>query len=234
MPGLDNSIVLITGAGRGTGREIALKFAEQGATIAANDISPVNLDETIKLIHQNGGTARDYVIDIAKKMPVQRLINNVLDDWGKIDILINHANVKPKGTVLEMDEWDIQRTVGVNLVAPFLTMQSVGRVMKEQGGGLVLNIIDLSNILWNDKAIALASQMGVLIISRMAEIELSLYGIQVYTILNGDERWLADFIGIRLSNTFQRIQGDIANTAVNVAKSPSSFQPLLFVPQANS
>jgi len=128
-------VILITGAGRGTGRALAEAFAVRGACIAANDITPINLDETILHINQTGGHAKDYVADVSKKMPLQAMLNEVMDDWGCIDILINNAHVDPKTTLLDIDEWDWRRAVDVNLTGPFLAAQSAGRIMKNTGGG---------------------------------------------------------------------------------------------------
>ena len=88
----------------------------------------------------SGGQVKAYVEDIAKKMPVQTLLNAVLDDFGRIDILVNCAEVEPQKSVLEMDEWDWQRTLDVNLNGAFLLTQSTGRIMKEKGGGVIVHV----------------------------------------------------------------------------------------------
>jgi 3-oxoacyl-[acyl-carrier protein] reductase len=103
MSDFKNKVVLVCGAGRGTGRRVAEAFAAQGARVAANDVSPVNLDETIAHILSAGGHAKAYVEDISKKMPVQTLLNDVLDDFGRIDILVNCAEVEPQKSILEME-----------------------------------------------------------------------------------------------------------------------------------
>ena len=130
-----DQVVLITGAGRGLGRALALAFAREGARVAANDLTPINLDETLAQIQAGGGQGRGYIFDIAKKMPVQALIEAVRQDWERIDILVNNAAVMPRAGILEMDEWDWRRTLDVNLNGAFFTTQSVGRVMRAQGGG---------------------------------------------------------------------------------------------------
>jgi NAD(P)-dependent dehydrogenase (short-subunit alcohol dehydrogenase family) len=133
MMDFTGKIVLITGAGKGTGRKVAEAFADHGAAVAVNDVSPVNLDETMAHILAAGGQVKAYVEDMAKKMPIQALLNAVLDDFGCIDIVVNCAEVEPLKTVLEMDDWDWQRTLDVNLGGPFFLTQSVGRIMKEKG-----------------------------------------------------------------------------------------------------
>ena len=140
MADLKDRIVLVTGAGRGTGRRVAEAFAARGAVVAVNDVSPVNMDETVAHITAAGGQVKAYVEDIAKKMPIQGLLNSVLDDFGRIDILVNCAEVEPQITVLEMDDWDWQRTLDVNLTGAFLLTQSAGRIMKEKGGGIIVHV----------------------------------------------------------------------------------------------
>src|SRR5215208_1474096 len=136
-----DKVVLITGAGKGSGRILAQAFAEQEAIVAANDISPVNVEEVVEQITANGGRARAYIDDVAKKVGVQNIINQVEDDFGRIDILINHAAVEPNIPVLDMDEWDWHRVLDVNLTGAFLMTQSAGRVMRAQGAGVIINLI---------------------------------------------------------------------------------------------
>jgi 3-oxoacyl-[acyl-carrier protein] reductase len=173
-----DQVVLITGAGRGVGRDLAEAFANEGAIIAANDITPINLDETVVRIRQADGHVKDYVTDITKKMPIQAMLNQIIDDWERIDILINNAHVDPKRTILDLDEWDWRRAVDVNLTGPFLTTQSVGRIMKEAGGGIILNILSGDE----GHAIMKASQLGLIGLTQEAGAEFSAYNIRVSAI----------------------------------------------------
>jgi NAD(P)-dependent dehydrogenase (short-subunit alcohol dehydrogenase family) len=172
-------VVLITGAGKGTGRGVAEAFAAQGASVAVNDISPVNLDETLAHIVAAGGQVKAYVEDIAKKMPVQALLNAVLDDFGRINILVNCAEVEPQKSVLEMDDWDWQRTLDVNLTGAFLLTQSAGRIMKEKGGGVIVHVGERAKG-QERRAAYFASKAGLAALSALAAYELSDYGIRVY------------------------------------------------------
>jgi NAD(P)-dependent dehydrogenase (short-subunit alcohol dehydrogenase family) len=179
MCNFENKIILITGAGKGTGRSLAEAFASQAACVAANDVSPVNLDETVRRITANGGTAKAYVEDIAKKMPVQALLNAVLDDFGRIDILVNCAEVEPQKSILEMDEWDWQRTLDVNLNGAFLLTQSTGRIMKEKGGGVIIHVGERARAP-EKRAAYFTSKAGLAALAALAAYELSEFGVRVY------------------------------------------------------
>ncbi len=179
MADFSGKVVLITGAGKGTGRRVAEAFAAQGASLAVNDVSPVNLDETVVRILASGGQVKAYVEDIAKKMPIQALLNSVLDDLGQIDILVNCAEVEPQKTVLEMDDWDWQRTLDVNLTGPFLLTQSVGRIMKEKGGGVIVHVGERAKG-EEKRAAYFTSKAGLAALSALAAYEFSEFGIRVY------------------------------------------------------
>jgi NAD(P)-dependent dehydrogenase (short-subunit alcohol dehydrogenase family) len=181
MNNLINKVVLITGAGKGAGRALALAFAERGAVVAANDISPINVEQVIAEIIASGGKAKAYVEDVAKKVGAQSLVNGVEDDFGGIDILINHAAVEPHMSLLDMDEWDWHRTLDVNLTGAFLMTQSVGRMMREKGKGTIINIVTGPSR-GGDVVAYLSSMAGLAALSDQADLELRQHGIRVYTI----------------------------------------------------
>lgn len=231
-----DQVVLVTGAGRGIGRAIAEGFAAQGAILALDDVSPVNLDETLRRIRASGGKAQDYVFDVAKKMPVQGMIETILQDWGRIDILINNAGVEPHASILEMDEWDWHRTLDVNLSGPFFTMQSAGRLMREQGGGVILNIASIAGRAHGlkDRAAYVASKTGLVGLTREAAREFAAYNIRVNAICPGvietemtaalrqDEgmmrRWLEDIPAGRLGNP-----QDVVSLALFLCSSAAAY-----------
>jgi len=177
-----DKVVLITGAGKGYGRALAETFAARGACVAANDISPVNLDP---LVAQSNGLIKAYVDDVAKKVGAQTVVKQAEDDFGKIDILINHAAVEPHVSLLDMDEWDWHRVLDVNLTGAFLMMQSAGRVMKEKGSGVIVNLIMANPPEARKEAAYLASMHGLVSLTRSAAQELSLFGIRVHAVGTG-------------------------------------------------
>ena len=185
MDDFSQKIVLITGAGRGAGRAVAEAFAARGATVAANDISPINLNVVAEAA-ASGGRIKPYVGDVAKKMAVQSLINQVTDDWGRIDVLVNSAAVEPASPLLDMDEWDWHRVLDVNLTGAFLMLQSVGRVMRQQGGGVIVNLVPVAGRdALPDRGAYLASKMGLVALTRQAAFELGAFGIRVHAVGTG-------------------------------------------------
>jgi NAD(P)-dependent dehydrogenase (short-subunit alcohol dehydrogenase family) len=186
MDEFKGKVVLVTGAGRGAGKAIAEAFAAQGAKVALNDISPVNVDEVVAQITTGGGQAKAYVEDVAKKVSVQAMINNLTDDWKRLDILVNCANVEPHTPLLDFDEWDWHRTLDVNLTGAFLLTQSVGRVMREQKGGVIVNVIPVAGRAeMPDRGAYVASKFGLAGLTRQAALELEQYNIHVHAVCTG-------------------------------------------------
>ena len=188
MDKFKDKVVLITGAGKGSGRILARAFAEQGAMIAANDISPINVEEVCEQINFNGGRAKAYIEDVAKKVGAQNIVNQVEDDFGHIDILINHAAVEPRDPLLDMDEWDWHRVLDVNLTGAFLMTQSAGRVMRVQGSGIIINLISEPIHNAGTKSAFVASMRALEGFTRQAAHELKPYGIQVYAVETHSEK----------------------------------------------
>lgn len=194
---LHGKVILITGAGKGAGRALAETLAACGATVAANDISPVNVEEVVAGITARGGKAKAYIEDVAKKVGVQALIKDIEDEFGSLDVLIIHAAVEPHMSLLTMDEWDWHRTLDVNLTGAFLMIQSAGRVMSasspkgasslNEGNarGVIITIVPRADHEVQKEAGAYESSMeGLRALSKSAERELSLFGIHVYAVEN--------------------------------------------------
>lgn len=210
-------VALVTGAGRGIGRSIASAFGAAGATVAVNDISPDGVERTAEDLRQQGTQAAAFHADVSKKMQIQSMIEDVRDAFGRIDILVNNAGVEPHASLLTLDEWDWDRTLAVNLKGPFLLIQSVGRVMVDQGdGGVIVNIGSIAGRAHGlaERSAYAASKMGLLGLTREAARELASYRIRVNAVcpgvvetemtadLRADEammaRWLADIPQSRL------------------------------------
>jgi len=214
MSDFADKVVLITGAGRGLGRFLAREFAAHGARVGLNDLTPVNVDEVAAEITAAGGQAKTYLADVAKKVAVQTMLTDLLEDWGRIDILVNHASVRPQSPLLDMDDWDWQRTVDVNLTGTFLVTQSVGRVMRDLGGGVIINIgpTDQDERALAPRAAYLSAKAGVLELTRAAAIELAEYNIRVNAVCTrkGDVEAAAQLV-LDLCRDEEERTGEIMN-----------------------
>lgn len=232
----EGKVILITGAGRGIGRELAAAFATHGAKVAANDITPVNLDQTVEQVSSAGGIIKDYVTDVSKKMPVQAMVSRILEDWERIDVLVNNAGVEPHAPLLDLDAWDWQRTIDVNLSGPFFTTQIVGRIMREQGEGVIVNIASIAGRAHGlkDRSAYVASKMGLIGLTRESARELAAHNIRVNAVCPGVietemtaelrqnqariARWLEDIPQNRLGQP-----GDIAGLVMFLCSAEASY-----------
>jgi NAD(P)-dependent dehydrogenase (short-subunit alcohol dehydrogenase family) len=177
---LQGKIVMINGAGRGPGPALTKAFTAQGARIAACEASPVLLDPVVAAVQELGGEIRPYLGELARGMPARSLVDEILTDFEHIDILINNPRVAPQAALLEMDEWDWQHTMEVNLNGPFLMTQIIGRQMIEKGGGIILNLIASGpNLEVPGLAAYAASQQGLLALTRTAAQEFIAYNIHI-------------------------------------------------------
>ncbi len=156
MTDLHGKLALVTGAGRGAGRAVALALGRAGAHVVAVDVNPDSAQRTADEISQSGGSASTQVVDVSNKLAVQTMIYAVLEQHARVDILVNAAHVAPalshreasrdtaeraSSPALRLDEWEWTRTVDVNLKGAFLVSQTIARAMNETGGGVILNVV---------------------------------------------------------------------------------------------
>lgn len=178
MTKLAGKVALVVGAGSPLGSAAAKLLAAEGAWVAANDWSPSAAEKVATAIKSAGGKAEAYAADASKKLTFQTALERLLESRGKIDILLNATSVQPQATLLEMDEWDWRRALDLNLSSVFLSMQSVARVMRELGGGLMVNLVADEDELAS--ASYLTAAAGVEDLSAAAAEEFAAYNIQVH------------------------------------------------------
>lgn len=168
---------LITGASRAPGPDLARTLAARGWRVALNDLNPFVLDQLVQEITQAGGLAHAHFADIAQKLALQTILNDIEDAWGPMDVLINNTRVMPTMPLLEMDEWDWRRVLDVNLTGAFLLTQVVGRIMRAQGGGTIIHLLHPDE--GAGHAAYAATQAGLEGMVRVAEKELGEVGVRV-------------------------------------------------------
>jgi NAD(P)-dependent dehydrogenase (short-subunit alcohol dehydrogenase family) len=181
---LVGKVVLVCRAGLELGRVISESYAQCGASLALHDYSPIHLDSTLKRVQNIGATAEDFIADISKKIPAQVMMDQIGAKFGTVDILINIPAVHPHQSILEMDEWDWQRTLEMNVNAAFLMTQLAGREMQKNGGGLILNLINGCMDPPKSHTSAFVTSMTALAgFGQAAATELSSQNIRVYNLL---------------------------------------------------
>lgn len=138
---ISGKVAVITGGNRGLGRDIALGFADQGASVAV--ISTKYSEEIESELQKKGIKAKSYAFDLSDFEKYDELVNNIVRDFGTIDILVNNAGVQRRHAAVEfpVEDWDF--VMNVNCKAPFLLCQKVGKIMIDKGYGKIINMASL-------------------------------------------------------------------------------------------
>ncbi|MEQ6390673.1 3-oxoacyl-[acyl-carrier-protein] reductase [Bacillaceae bacterium S4-13-58] len=136
---LENKVSIITGGGRGIGAATAEKFASEGAIVVVTDVNESDINKTVDEITTAGGKAIGIVSNVADREQVSELIQKVVDQYGRIDVVVNNAGITADSTLVKMTEEQWDRVIDVNLKGVFNVGQAAAKVMKEQNGGVILN-----------------------------------------------------------------------------------------------
>ena len=177
---------IVTGAGQGIGKSIAVKFAQEGAAVAIVEMNPATGMETQREVEKLGGTALSLAVDVADPNQVQGMVKEVLGVWGKIDILVNNAGFDRAATLLKVKEEDWDAVLGVHLKGTFNCIQAVADHMIENRYGKIVN---MSSVYGKSGAIAEISyssaKAGLIGLTKSVARELAKYQINVNVVLPG-------------------------------------------------
>ncbi len=140
MGRLEGRVALVTGSGRGFGRSVAVAYAMEGARVVSVARTHRELDRTAEIIHARGGEVLTVPVDLSRVEEIYRLRDEVLGAFGRLDVLFNNAATSPWKTIEEMTVEDWDKTIAVNLRAPFLLTKAFLEAMSAQGGGSIVNV----------------------------------------------------------------------------------------------
>jgi len=190
MLDFNGQVVIVTGAGspKGIGRTIAQTFARQGAAVVLTDINQEGVAANAKEIEALGGKAYGVAGNICDKASVDALITDVMEKFGRIDVLVNNAGISQKVTVADMTMADIQRIFNVNMFGLFQITQAVCEVMKKQRYGRIVHLSSVSGKRGGGVfggAHYSASKAAVLGFSKNLAREVSQYGITTNCVCPG-------------------------------------------------
>jgi len=184
---LQGKIAIVTGAARGIGRAIALRFGQEGARVAIVDLRETEGRETMHQIEAAGGQAIFVLTDVSRGDQVQAMVQAVLGRWGTVDILVNDAGICPFEGFLETPEalWD--QVLDVNLKGYFLVSQAVAKIMVERGiKGRIIAVSSISaEFGGSQQAHYCASKAGINLLVKSMAISLGPHGITVNAVLPG-------------------------------------------------
>ncbi len=182
-----NQVAVITGAGRGIGHAIALKFAAEGARVAVVSRNETNALRTADEINaRHAGLAKAYAVDVASHPAVAELAAQILADFSRVDILVNNAGVTRDGLSMRMSEEDWDVVVDTNLKGTFNCIQAFERTMIKQRSGRIINIGSVAGLMGNaGQANYAASKAGVLGLSKSIARELASRGITCNVVAPG-------------------------------------------------
>ena len=231
---LDGKVALVTGAARGIGKAIALKFASEGADVAFTDLV-INeaAEETISEIAAYGHKVKGYASNAANFDETHAVVEEILKDFGKIDILVNNAGITKDGLVMRMSEQQWDAVIAVNLKSAFNFIHAVVPQMARQKSGSIINMASIAGQMGNPGQVNYASsKAGLIAMAKSVAKEMGSRGIRANAIAPG-------FIVSEMTNALPEAVRDeyikqiplrrggtveeIANTALYLACDLSSY-----------
>ena len=184
---LRDKVALITGAARGIGKAIALKYASEGAHIAFTDLV-INeaAEETVKELEAFGVTVKAYASNAAEFEATQTVVDQVMRDFGRIDILVNNAGITKDGLVMRMSEQQWDAVIAVNMKSAFNFMHAVVPVMARQRSGSIINLASIAGQTGNPGQVNYsASKAGLIAMAKSVAKEMGSRGIRANAIAPG-------------------------------------------------
>lgn len=184
MGKLDGKVAIITGAARGIGRGIALKFAAEGCSVSVSDVDLKSVEETANIARNRGVDALAEKVDVTKKNEIAEMLANTINQLGVPDILVNNAGIFYNASVIDMTEEQWNRMIHVNLTSVFLVSQQVIRCWLERNHkGSIVNLASLvCGMAFTNSSHYIAAKCGVEGLTRSIALEYAAKGIRANAI----------------------------------------------------
>jgi 3-oxoacyl-[acyl-carrier protein] reductase len=227
MSKLDNQIAVVTGAGRGIGRAIALKFAAAGADVVCVSRTAENSEKVAAEVRALGRKAWAMAVDVAEAASVNAAADKILADAGRVDILVNNAGITRDGLLMRMSDEDWDLVVNTNLKGAFLFTRAFSRGFLKQRSGRIINVASVIGLIGNaGQCNYAASKAGLIGLTQSVAREFASRGITVNALAPGfietdmtaglKEEWKTDLLKKIPLNCFGQAE-DIAEAALYLA-----------------
>lgn len=183
----NGKVAVVTGAGKGIGRAIALRLSKEGYQVVINYRSSLTqVEELLEIIRSNGGEAVAIQADVSREDEAKKLINEAVGKYGRVDVLVNNAGITKDNLLMRMSEEDFCSVIDTNLKGAFLCMKYVSTLMLKQKNGRIINISSVVGITGNiGQTNYAASKAGIIGMTKAAAKELGSRGITVNAVAPG-------------------------------------------------
>lgn len=186
MNSIQGKVILVTGAGQGLGAEIVKTLATDGATVIATDVKADKLELVTKEIRNSGGKASSYLMDVSDEKSVEEVLQKVIQEHGRLDVLVNNAGIDFTKSIdeLTIEEWD--KVIKVNLRGPFVMSKLAFPYLEKSGQGHIVNIVSTAaKRAWGEASAYHASKWGFLGFSHALHVEARKKGVKVTAVIAG-------------------------------------------------